>query len=288
MVRATAALLSLPLPGLGHAIAGRMRRALWIAALALAAQVLFALIQAADPVTPTHLQLAALWMVLALAATLAAAADAWRVARIAPKLRDRGGWRRLTLGLAAVLALNTGPAILPLAPITWRSFYAPSGSMLPTLRPGDRFIVQDGWYDTNPVQRGEIVVFTLAPSPEAYVKRVIATAGDRIRMDRGTLVLNGTPVPSTPNPEIPDQYTLTLPDRPPHAVRKHTNQGSANTTPEFLVPEAHVFVLGDNLDDSYDSRLNSRMRYIPTTNLIGRAAIIYWPFTDGRALTPIR
>ena len=286
MLRTTAVLLSLPLPGLGHALAGRMPRALLIATISLAAQALFALLQTATPVTPTHLHLAALWMVLALAATLATAADAWRVARTAAPLRDRGGWRRLTLGLAAVLALNTGLAILPLAPVTWRSFYAPSGSMLPTLRPGDRFIVQDGWYDTNPVQRGEIVVFTLAPNPEAYVKRVIAIAGDRIRMDRGTLVLNGTALPSTAAGN--DEHTLTLPNGASYTVLKRTNQGSANTTAEFLVPDGHIFVLGDNLDDSYDSRLNPRMRYIPTTNLIGRAAIIYWPFTGARFGVPLR
>ena len=286
MLRWSAALLTLPLPGLGHALVGALPRALLIATISLLWVALFALLLTVETVTQTHLILSAIWMVTALSAVLASAADAWRLAR-APT-RPPVPWPRRTATLAAVLGLNTGLAYLPIAPITWRSFYIPSPSMAPTLRPGDRFIVQEGWYDTNPLQRGDIVVFSRPHDHADYVKRVIGLGGDRIRMVNGTLLLNGTPVPSTRHPTEPNQQILTLPDGPSYTVAKLSNQGFANNTPEFLVPPGHFFVLGDNLDNSYDSRTDARLRYVPTGNLIGRAAIIYWPFTGARVGTSLR
>ena len=289
MLRWSAALLSLPFPGLGHALAGALPRALLIATIASLVLALFAILQTTETVTPTHLILAAIVLVTVLSACLAAAADAWRLAR-APS-RPTISRPRRAAALAAVLALNVGPALLPFAPVTWRNFYIPSGSMHPTLRLGDRFVVQAGWYDTNPVQRGEIIVFTYdptGPNRTDYVKRAIGLAGDRIRMVNGTLLLNGTPVPSTRDPADPNLRILTLPDGPAYTVAKLTNHGPANNTPEFLVPPGHVFGIGDSMDNSDDSRTDSRIRYIPTANLIGRAAIIYWPFANGRFGTPLR
>ena len=89
--------------------------------------------------------------VLMLALALFAALDSWRRARTA----EPGGWRK-RLGVAAgVIALGAGLALVPGEPLAWRSFYAPSGSMIPALLVGDRFVVQEGWYEANPVRRGE-------------------------------------------------------------------------------------------------------------------------------------
>jgi len=278
-----AALVSLVLPGLGHAVAGAPRRALAIALLALASQALFMVVQATDEVTPDLLRLAALWMVVMVAATLAVAADAWRLAR-APD-PGRGGWRRVLPLAALVVVLNLGLVLLPGEPVTWRSFYAPSGSMLPTLRPADRFIVQEGWYAAHPLRRGDVVVFTLPPAEDAYVKRIYGLAGDRLRMAGGVLLLNGEPVPVEVDGT---SRRWTLPHGPRVAVLKLRDDGAANNTTEFLVPAGHVFVMGDNLDDSYDSRLDPRMRYVPVSALVGRAAIIYWPLHTARFATAIR
>lgn len=280
-----AALVSLPVPGLGHALAGAVGPALAIAAASLACQALFVVVQSAEVVTPVVLYCAGAWIVMAAVASVAVAGDAWRAARRAVALRGRGRWRA-AWPVAAVLALNLGLAVLPQSTVAWRSYYAPSGSMLPGLRVGDRFIVQDGWYAAHPVRRGDVVVFTLPPRGVAYVKRVVALGGDRVRMAHGTLVLNGTAVPA--EPAGGERLVLALPDGPRYAVLKHGNGGAANDTAEFQVPAGHVFMVGDNMDDSYDSRLNPRMRFVPVADLVGRAAIVYWPFADGRFAMEIR
>ena len=270
------ALVSLLLPGLGHALAGSTRRALGLAGLGLAGQVGFLAVQAAEQVSTLLLGLAAAWLVLMLALALWAAVDCWRRARVAAP----GGWRR-RLGVAGgTLAMGAGLALMPGDPLAWRSFYAPSGSMIPTLMVGDRFVVQEGWYETKPVRRGEVAVFTLVPDGPAYVKRVIGLPGDTVQMQRGLLVLNGTPVPVTPGADGREAWAL--PDGPVVEVLRMPGTGMGRDTVRFEVPPGHVFVMGDNVENSLDSRLDDRMRYVPLGALVGRAAIIYWPWTGGR------
>ncbi len=272
---AFATLVSLFLPGTGHALAGAPRRAIFIAAVALACQVLFIATQTAPEVTPLLLSLAGLWLALIVAATLAVGADAWRLSRAAAPLRLRGGPRALILPVAATVALNLAPVALPFEFPTWRSYHIPSASMRPALVPGDRILVQDGWYDAEPPRRGDIAVFTLPPAGDAYVKRIAGLPGDRLQMRAGTLSINGTPVPATQLPGGHQHWRL--PDGPTIDVLKQGYTASGDTTDEFTVPPGHVFMLGDNLDNSYDSRLDPRMRYVPITALVGRATIIYWP-----------
>jgi signal peptidase I len=193
---------------------------------------------------------------------------------------EPGGWRK-RLGVAAgVIALGAGLALVPGEPIAWRSFYAPSGSMIPTLMIGDRFVVQEGWYEANAVRRGEVAVFTLTPGGAAYVKRVIGLPGDSVQMVRGRLVLNGTPVPVTIGAEGREAWSL--PDGPVVEVVRLPGAAMGRDTQAFTVPPGHVFMMGDNVENSLDSRLDERMRYIPVESLVGRAAIIYWPWTGGR------
>ncbi len=272
---AFAALVSLILPGAGPALAGAPRRAIAIAAFALCWQSLFLAAQAAPEVTPLLLSLAGAWLVLVIAATLAIAADAWRLARAAAPLRLRGGPRGLILPVTAAVALNLATLAFPFEFPTWRSYHIPSASMLPALVPGDRILVQEGWYDTAAPRRGDIAVFTLPPTGDAYVKRIAGLPGDRLQMRAGILSINGTPVPATPLPDGHQQWRL--PDGPAVDVIKQGFTASGDTTDIFAVPPGHVFMLGDNLDNSYDSRLDPRMRYVPITALVGRATIIYWP-----------
>ena len=283
---ALAALVSLPLPGLGHALAGATRRALLFAMLALAMQALFLVMQATDGVTPFLLSLGVLWMVLMLAAALAVAADAWRLARIARPLAERGGRRRLLVLVSAVMALNLALMLLPGEPITWRSYHLPSASMLPTLVPGDRILVQHDWYGHNKLRRGDVVVFLLPGAGAAYVKRVIGLPGELVQMRRGVPVLDGMPLVVAGSDGM--RRTWVLPEGRSIEVMKRGENGPADDTAAFLVPAGHVFMLGDNIDNSYDSRLDPRMRAVPLTALVGRVAIIYWPFNNGRFARMIR
>ena len=270
------ALVSLLLPGLGHALAGAPRRALGLAGLGLVGQLGFIAVQAQAQVGAWLLGLAAAWIVLMLALALWAAVDAWRQARRA----EPGGWAR-RLGVAAgTLALGAGLALLPWEPVTWRSYYAPSASMLPTLPVGDRFMVQEGWYAGHPVRRGEVVVFTLEPGGPAFVKRVIGLPGDTVQMQAGRLVLNGAPVAVVQGGEGRERWAL--PDGPEIAVQRTPGASAGRDTPAFAVPQGHVFVMGDNVENSLDSRLDERMRHVPVAGLVGRAAAIYWPWTGGR------
>ncbi len=270
------ALVSLLLPGLGHALARDHRRAWLLAGLGLAGQLGYLAVQSAARVTVPLLLVAAAWLVLMLALALFAAIDSWRRARTA----EPGGWRK-RLGVAAgVIALGAGLALVPGDPVAWRSFYAPSGSMIPTLLVGDRFVVQEGWYEASLVRRGEVAVFTLVPGGSAYVKRVIGLPGDTVQMVQGRLVLNGAPVPVSPGPDGRESWAL--PEGPVVEVLRIPGAAMGRNTERFEVPPGHVFLMGDNVENSLDSRLDGRMRYVPVESLVGRAAIIYWPWTAGR------
>ena len=274
------ALVSLLLPGLGHALAGRGRRALLITAAAMAGQLLLLAIQAMEEVSRGVMLLGAAVMVLGLGGVIAVAVDAWRQAR-----RDAGEatWRRRAL-LAGGVGLPTLVLLaLPFEPVGWRSYYVPSGSMLPTLPIGERFIAQEGWYADHPPRRGDVALFTAGLGGTTYVKRIIGLPGDTVRMDAGRLILNGEAVPAETlgmdETTGATREVWRLPDGPAVTVLR---QHRRTTTPLFRVPAGHVFMIGDNVENSADSRFDPRMRFVPFETLVGRAAIVYWPLTDGR------
>ena len=150
-------------------------------------------------------------------------------------------------------------------------------------------------------ERGDIVVFRHPVTNQDFIKRLIGLPGDRVRMVDGRLVLNGKPVPVEPDgtfTEVFEQqgpsrlqpqcsngavglggtcekerFTETLPGDVTHSILNIRDQGSDNT-PVYTVPEGHYFFMGDNRDNSTDSRVPQRfggVGFVPAEYLIGRA-----------------
>lgn len=186
----------------------------------------------------------------------------------------------------------------------YQPFNAPSASMIPSLAVGDHFFVSKTAYGysrfsftlglaafpgrvwAGEPKRGDIVVFKLPRDNETdYLKRLIGLPGDRIQMKDGMVYLNDKALPLTRVQGIPciegercNFFRETLPDGRSYVINNATPNGAADNTDEYVVPEGHYFMLGDNRDNSLDSRYGEPggIGYIPYENLIGPAVLIFW------------
>jgi len=132
------------------------------------------------------------------------------------------------------------------------AFYIPSESMTPTLQVGDRILVNKFLYRFRDVQRKDLIVFKYPVDPQRdFIKRVIGLGGDEVEIISGDVFINGSP--------IEEDYL---------GGNAHGYYG-----PE-KVPEDHYFVLGDNRNNSEDSRY---WGFVPEDNIVGEAFVVYWP-----------
>jgi len=144
-----------------------------------------------------------------------------------------------------------------------------------------------------PPERGDIVVFALPrDTSQVYVKRVIGLPGDRVQMKGGRLYLNGAAVERRPVGQVAisidgrhrlegTKYVETLPNGRAHDVIKLA-VGPLDDTPEFTVPEHSYFMMGDNRDNSLDSRVSpdeGGVGFVPAENLIGRVDRVLFSIT---------
>ncbi len=189
--------------------------------------------------------------------------------------------------------------------VLFEPFNIPSGSMIPTLLVGDYLFVAkfsygfsqysmpfSAWWPAFPggrifssvPHRGDVVVFRYPPDPsEDYIKRVIGLPNDHIQLRDGQLYINGQEVSRQPAGDyVTDEdgihmvlrrYQEDLPGGVKHYILKATDQGEMNNTGEFVVPPNELLVLGDNRDNSADSRF---WGYVPMANLVGRAEVIFF------------
>ncbi len=211
------------------------------------------------------------------------------------------GWREnLTTVIYAVLIA------LVIRTVAYEPFNIPSGSMLPTLLIGDYVFVAkfpygysrhsvplslapfDGRINESPVVRGDIAVFKLPKDNETdYIKRIVGLPGDRIQVTDGVLHINGKAVKRERVDDFVQkhsgsryarvrQYRETLPNGRTYLTLDLQPRGLADNTKVYVVPPEHYFAMGDNRDDSTDSRFLDHVGFIPAENLVGRADIIFF------------
>lgn len=172
-----------------------------------------------------------------------------------------------------------------------KPFETPAGSMRPTLQQGDSFLVSQIFPiigERYAPERGDIVVFRHPQNPAVtYVKRVIGLSGERIQMKKGEVYLNGQPFERQQTEAIEEKsrdgkvsmvqtYRETLPNGRSHEVIDLEVDGRFDETPEFDIPEGHLFVLGDNRDNSIDSRMQGHFGFVPIENVTGIARHVYF------------
>ncbi|MFP6743454.1 MAG: signal peptidase I [Alphaproteobacteria bacterium] len=148
------------------------------------------------------------------------------------------------------------------------------------------------WFD--PPARGDIAVFKLPRDNSIdYIKRIIGLPGDEIQMIDGVLHINGVAVKRERiedyvttdhfgNTQRIAQYTETLPNGVSHQTLDMDPMGRLDSTRVYVVPEGHYFAMGDNRDNSLDSRVTNGVGFVPAENLVGRAEILFYS-TDGSA-----
>ena len=185
-------------------------------------------------------------------------------------------------------------------------FSIPSGSMMPTLLVGDYLFVSKYSYGfsrysfpfsiipfsgrifSRPPTVGDVVVFRSPSDTQVdFIKRVVGVPGDRVQVVGGILQLNGVAVKRTLVGEFAGrdgngfvrtyhEYQETLPNGVQHQILEYSDNGEMDNTQVYVVPEGHIFAMGDNRDSSRDSRFLSDVGYIPFENLVGKAQVIFF------------
>ena len=142
----------------------------------------------------------------------------------------------------------------------------------------------DGRIFKSTPKRGDVVVFRLPSEPNInYVKRLIGLPGDQIQMREGTLYINDQEVKKVFNENFTDdngekikQFLETLPEGKIVQTLDEKTNSQQDSTGIYEVPQGSYFMMGDNRDNSQDSRFLSQVGYVPEENLVGRATLIFF------------
>ncbi|NQW02342.1 MAG: signal peptidase I [Rhodospirillales bacterium] len=211
--------------------------------------------------------------------------------------------------------------------VAYEPFNIPSGSMFPTLLVGDYLFVSKFSYGYSkhslimsvPLisgrifakvpERGDVAVFKKpTDNTTDYIKRIVGLPGDKIQVINGILNINGAAVERkragvhlvrdySGNLREIARYIETLPNGKEHYILEESDDEVMDNTAVYSVPEGHVFGMGDNRDNSQDSRYLNEVGFIPMENLVGRAEFLFFSIDDaapwqfwkwGSALRPSR
>jgi len=225
-----------------------------------------------------------------------------------PPMTAREEWTEFTkTALIAVLLA------LLIRTFLFEPFNIPSGSMKPTLEIGDYLFVYkpaygysrysfpfglapfEGrvWAEDKLPERGDVIVFKLPTDPTIdYIKRIVGLPGETVQVREGRLYINDQIVPREnvgmrqlregAGTATVTEYIETLPGGTMYSIYEETDNHPLDNTEEYLVPPGHYFAMGDNRDNSQDSRVLNLVGYIPLENIVGRASFIFFS-TNGYA-----
>ena len=222
------------------------------------------------------------------------------------KILAQPWWLDWTAGLFPVIV-----TVFLLRSFLFEPFKIPSGSMIPTLQIGDQILVNKFHYgirlpvantkvtEGSPVQRGDVMVFRYPPKPSVdYIKRVVGIPGDEVAYLNKKLSINGQPVTSENLPDYFDESVMryfrhereSLPGKTHQIIVDNERPGFIAGADEFpfreqcrysvegvvcKVPEGHYFMMGDNRDNSLDSRY---WGFVPDKNIVGKAFFVWMNF----------
>ncbi|MDB5915464.1 MAG: signal peptidase [Ramlibacter sp.] len=224
------------------------------------------------------------------------------------KILAQPWWLDWTAGLFPVII-----AVFVLRSFLFEPFKIPSGSMIPTLLVGDLILVNKFTYglrlpvlntrltEGTPPRRGDVMVFRYPPKPSLdYIKRVVGVPGDEVAYLNKKLTINGKPVETSRLPDYFDQDAMRyfkqfeekLGDKPHRLLNDDERPAFIPGVEDFRfrencrysvegvvckVPEGHYFMMGDNRDNSLDSRY---WGFVPDRNIVGKAFLIWMNFSD--------
>ncbi len=244
------------------------------------------------------------------------AADHADVEEARQKILAQPWWLDWTAGLFPVIL-----AVFVLRSFLFEPFKIPSGSMIPTLVVGDLILVNKFTYGLRlpvlntrltqgtPPKRGDVMVFRYPPKPTLdYIKRVVGVPGDEVAYLNKRLTINGQPVPTTRLQDYfdPDamryfkQFQETLGETPHRLLNDDDRPAFVPGADDFpykdhcrysvegvvcKVPEGHYFMMGDNRDNSLDSRY---WGFVPDRNIVGKAFLIWMNFGDLKRIGSFR
>jgi signal peptidase I len=225
--------------------------------------------------------------------------------------KKAGGWIE-----SFKTVLYAGLIAIGIRTVAFEPFNIPSGSMIPTLLVGDYLFVSKYAYGYSKHSmpfspdlfegrifgslpaRGDVAVFKYPRDNSTdYIKRIVGLPGDRVQVRLGRLYVNGQEVPRESlglytvegdGPRITvRRFRESLPasvgaQPKQHEILEASDDQRYDNTTEFLVPQGHVFAMGDNRDNSLDSREMSAVGFVPVENLVGRAEMIFFS-VDGSA-----
>jgi signal peptidase I len=214
-----------------------------------------------------------------------------------------------TVGYALLIALV-------LRVLLFQPFTIPSASMVPTLLEGDYIIVSKFSYGYSKAslpfspdifhgrilggkpKRGDVVVFKLPRDGHTdYIKRLIGLPGDRVQVKGGVVFINGRMIPREPMSAVMEdtdygfarpveRYRETMDNGRKYLTNDYGPDGEVDNTDVYVVPEGNYFFMGDNRDNSLDSRFPKEVGvgFVPAENLVGKAQIVLLSWNKGATL----